>query len=363
MRLQGVAGGNLFATDGQDLFVGPDPESLTLRSRLPTPTDAGLPGRALRDVRPVNRLLRWVVGDFQTTTAHPVTPQTVLATAGRDLFVSNDGGRNWSGRHRVHGSSPPFGVLPSAVCKHDGTLFVGEYPLAHDVTPRIFRSPDLGRSWSVIELPDVRHVHAVQSDPFDGDVWVTTGDADAECSIGRLRGDGVEPIGGGSQRWRAVEPAFTPSAVLWGMDCAYERNRIFRLDRDQLGNNEPEPQVVHTVDNSVFYSAVVPGDGTTTVAFSTVGGGGTDSSAPERSVSTGECADVVVSGSGSEFTDWTELATFRRRRSVTTRLALDRLPTANAYVFLAALGGRLIVNPFNTVDHNCELLSIDTTDT
>jgi len=363
MRLQGTTPERVFAVDGHQLFVGPDSTSLRPRGYIPTPRDASLAGRLIRNDTPVRQFAAWAVGDFQTTVAYPVDRQTVVATAGRYIFVSEDCGRTWSRRGSLPPSSPPFGVLPSAICEQDGTLFLGEYPLSSGATPRIRRSTDRGRTWDSIELPEVRHVHAVQSDPYGGSVWVTTGDADDECRIGRLDGGAFEPVGGGDQRWRAVELAFTPSAVLWGVDCVYEDNHIFRLDRAKIRSRDPEPRAVHTVDSSVFYSATVRREGSTHVAFSTVGGGGSDSTAPDREPSTSERATVVISRTESEFTEWETLASFRKRRSVTTRLPWHRLPAANAYVFLDTFENELLVNPFNTTGHNGRILRYDTATT
>ena len=363
MRLQGVSDGTLYALDGRTLLAGSDPESLSPRSRLPTPERGWDRRRLLHADGAVRRALTWLIGDFATATVHPLGGDDLLATTGRRLLSSHDGGRSWQRRRTLPASSPPFGVLPSAVCHHEGTTYLGEYPLDTDATPKLLRSPDRGRTWSAIELSDVRHVHGVQADPYGGDVWVTTGDADPACRIGRIRGDRVEPIGGGSQRWRAVELAFTPSAVLWGMDCVYaDRNHVFRLGRDALAAGEPIPTRVHSVDAPVFFSATLSSDGTTWVAFSTAAEPGRDSTAPDRAAVGDSRASVVAAAAESNFEEWTRLASYPRYRSPADRLPVDGLPAANAYAFLASTDDRLYVNPFNTARDAGRIYEVDPTE-
>lgn len=358
MRLHGCHDGRLYASEGRTVLRETDSLSFEPIGKLPVPGD-GLEriGRYLTTGRPVKPLLERFVGDFATATVRPLTREDLVATVGRWILTSHDGGRQWHIRRRLPASSPPFGVLPSAICYHDATLYVGEYPTSPTAPPNLLRSDDLGRTWTATEIPGVRHVHAVQRDPHDGSLWLTTGDADAECSIGRLVDGVFTPIGGGSQRWRAVELAFTPSAVLWGMDCLYaDRNHLFRLDRtafEDTDHDELSPERVHSVGGSVFYSGVLDRDGETLVAFSTAAESGTDSTAPlETSEGTSE-ATIVASSSSSDFTDWNEIRQYRRRRSIADHVPGNRIPTANAYVYLVAASDRgLFVNPYNTASEN-----------
>ncbi len=79
-----------------------------------------------------------------------------------------------------------MGVLPSTVCQTDEAVYLGEYPLDSAVTPRVLRSTDRGEIWSsVLQLDGVRHIHAVQFDPYTHEIWLATGDRDSECRIGR----------------------------------------------------------------------------------------------------------------------------------------------------------------------------------
>lgn len=381
MRLHGIREGRIYATDGRDVYVGtaagngsdgtaPENDShralsgngptvtvdrFERRGRLPLP-DSSREGALYYALTtdPLRSVTERVLGTVCTTNLWPITDERLLATVGRRLFVSADGGRSWQRGPGLPDSSGPMGVLPSAVTVHEGTVYLGEYPLDDDVTPRVRASADGGQTWSTAaRLPDVRHVHAVQTDPYTGDVWVTTGDTDAASRIGRLRDGTVAAVVGGSQRYRAVELAFTPTSVLWGMDCVYaDANRIFALSRDALDEPDPEPRSVREVPGSVYYSAALDVDGERWVAFSTALETGADSTGPTAQSTNDPRGTVVAASSASDYTDWTELASYRRRRTLGDRLD-GRLPRANGYVFLAAdPDGGLFVNPINTAaDH------------
>lgn len=355
MRVQGSHAGTLYATDGFDLLASTDGDRFDHVGRLPPP-GRGVDGLATRALtaRRWRRLTATLVGAVPTVNVWPLSGTDLLATVGRRVYVSNDSGGSWAETHHLPASSGPMGVLPPAVAHHDGTTYLGEYPLAPETPARVLGSTDRGRSWeTAVSLPDVRHVHAVQHDPYTGDIWVTTGDTDDASRIGRLRDGRVDVVGGGSQEWRAVQLAFTESSVLWGMDCAYaDRNRIFRLSRTEIGADEPTIEPVDTVPGSVFYAATRTTNDETWVVFSTAMEAGRDSTGPAEQTGQAAPGVVVASSTASDCTDWQELASYRRRPCLGDRLP-NRLPRANGYVFLAAapeLG--LFVNPYNTTaDH------------
>lgn len=358
MRLQGIVDGTVYALASRTLYGGPDLASLEKRGAVPTPAD-----RRVIDRLATNGVVRSVVtslvGEFATARVHPLGEGTLLATTGGQIFVSRDGGHSWRASRPLPPSSPSFGVLPCATCRHDGTIYLGEYPLADDTTPNVLRSSDGGKTWSGVEIPGVRHVHSVAVDPYTDEVWVTTGDRDDECWIGRLRNRGFEPVGGGSQRWRAVELAFTPDSVLWGMDCVYaDENEVLRLDRDELDVDVPTPTTVHHLDGSVFYGVTVSVDDTPWVVLSTGALIGRDSTAPSRpSRGRGEAA-VVASSAATQFTEWEKLGQYPKRRVLADLFPSSVLASANAYVFLAADGNRLLVNPYNTAAENGRILDV-----
>jgi len=383
-RLHGVDGGRVYATDGRRVLVeSPEgshrvdgsPIRFERRGQLPRPgsaTDRDRPPvrRRVETTRPWRTLLSSVVGPFPVVNLWPLGPTDLVATVGDGLYSSHDGGRSWQCRRLLPPSSGPMGTLPTGLCWTGDAVLLGEYPLATDTTPRVLLSTDRGRSWTVeAELPWARHVHGVHYDPYAGQVWVTTGDADAACRVGLLRDGSVEPVGGGSQRWRAVDLVFTPDAVLWGVDCAYaDRNELLRLPRSALDRRglDPEPTTVHAVDGSVYYGAAGTVDGERWVAFATAAETGVDRTAPgsERRSQSGRSgrptAELVVSTSATGFERWATLGRFRKQPQPADVVPRGRLPTASGYLFVAADPTRgLLVNPYNLVASDGQLFAVD----
>jgi hypothetical protein len=359
VKLGGFADGRLFASAYRSVLREDERGAFERVGRLPAPAFGrdGIDYR-LRTTRGWKSVVERFSGRFPSMNLFPVSETELVATTSNRAFSSGDGGATWTVSARLPESSGAIGVLPSGVCVADGAVYLGEYPLDDEATPRIRVSYDGGRSWEThVSLPSVRHVHSVQEDPYTGDLWVTTGDRDEECTVGRLVDGRLEAVGGGSQRWRAVELAFTPTGVLWGMDCVYaDENEILRLDRDEFDARSPSPTVVHTTSNSVYFAAGFDVDDTRWVALSTAVGTGGDSTAPGDDVRGTEDAVVLTASAETDFTDWHRLATYRRRRGLNERLGLSgRLPTANAYVYLDASDRGLFLNPFNTTTDDGKL--------
>lgn len=79
----------------------------------------------------------------------------------------------------------------------------------------------------------IRHIHAIQYDPFERSYWFATGDLDKECMIGVFEEDfkNISIIGSGSQKWRTLSFAFTKNAVYWGTDNPNGDNYVVRYSR------------------------------------------------------------------------------------------------------------------------------------
>ena len=346
MKLGAARDGTVYCTRGTTAGIWTADGGFVPRGSLPNPeTGASRAAFGLLHGRVGRWLLRPVIGAWTVANVWPVGNGDALATVGPRVFRSGDGGRTWTAVHRLPASSGPMGVLPTSVCEHDGVLYLAEYPLGS--TPaRIRASTDRGRTWETrVETDAVRHFHGAFRDPYGDCVWATAGDTDDQSAVGRLRDGEFRWVGGGSQRWRAVGLAFTPSAVLWGMDCSYaDEVALLRLDRDG-----GDPVTVGTTDASVYYAETVTDGDTTWVALATAAEVGVDSTAPpaRRRNESGDVARVLVASSTTGFTEWHELAAFERRRPLAA--SVPGAPAASAYVFLAAdpdVG--LVVNPFNT---------------
>ncbi|AGB31196.1 glycosyl hydrolase BNR repeat-containing protein [Natrinema pellirubrum DSM 15624] len=352
MKLQTIHDGRVIATADRSVLVESVGEPGVKRvGKLPVPEPWDLGYRA-KATAPFRSVVTTLTGDFPAVNIWSIDDGTLIASADRWLFRSTDGGSRWTTVRSLPDSSAPMGVLPSAVCVADGTVYLGEYPLDGETTPRILASENGGRTWlTAASLESVRHVHSVQTDPYTGDIWVTTGDADMECQIGRLRDGTVEAVGGGDQSWRAVELAFTPEAVLWGVDSVYtELKPIRKLPRERFDDPDPRPTTVHEVSSSVYYAETVSVGGTKWVLFSTAMEAGGDSTGPDGQTVYSDRAAVIAASSTTGFTEWNVLVAFRKRSVPTDRWnPRGVLPRANAYVFLASHPDRgVFVNPYNT---------------
>ncbi len=117
----------------------------------------------------------------------------------------------------------------------------------------------------------VRHIHAVQTDPYTGDVWIATGDANSQSRIYRntnhMVPDGtgnapLELIGVGSPEFRVVSFSFTQNYIYYYMDAPSNPQSIFRIPRmssyPTMYDNKPGTlnayrQLVGTFTDKPFY--------------------------------------------------------------------------------------------------------------
>lgn len=361
MKLGGVRDGTVYGTHGLDVGTwSADDGFLTLGS-LPNPESGGEKLRFdAMNRRVPKRLVRPLTGLYTTANVWPLGDGQLLATVSRWLFRSADGGRSWTVVHELPASSGPMGVLPTALCEHRERVYLAEYPLG-DEPARVLESDDGGRTWSpFVERTDVRHFHGLFADPYGDRLWATTGDTDTESAIGVLSADGFDPIGSGSQRWRAVGLAFTPEAILWGVDSSYtDRSAILRLPRERLDDPDPELETLATTACPVYYAETVERPDEHWLVVSTTSTGRIDSTAPtgvERNTCDG-VARVLAASSASDYEDWYELYATERRDAVGEHV--DAVPSSNGYLFLATDPGRgLLINPYNTTDDNGDIVTI-----
>ncbi|GAA0525055.1 hypothetical protein SAMN04488066_102280 [Halorubrum aquaticum] len=358
LKLGGVADGIVHATRGLSTGTWSRARGFERHGSLPASDVVA----RLSDAPAVGPVLDRVIGSITTTNLWPIGDDRLLATVGNEVFRSTDRGRSWRLVHRLPESSGPMGVLPTAVCRHDGRVYLAEYPLDGEAA-KVLVSED-GRRWSTfVRRSDVRHFHGVFHDPYSDSLWGTTGDTDDESAIGRFVDGEFRAVGTGSQTWRAVELAFTPDSILWGMDCAYApRIEVLRLPRDEIPPadetpaNPPVPEVVGTVDAPVFYAKTVRGDGTTWVVISTASTTGPDSTGPETAGTGGQPVRVVAASRRSGYERWYQLVAVDR--AVTLGRVTPRIPTANAYAFLGTTpDGTLLINPYNTRRNDGDVLA------
>lgn len=363
MKLAGVQDGTVYCTRSREVGTWKPDAIYRPMGALPEPCGGShrLRSTALR-TRTVKRMLRPVVGAFATNCLFPLSGGPLLASVEGCLFRSTDGGDSWDLVHSLPEGSKPAGLLPTSVCEHDGAVYLAEYGLG-EAPARILRSDDRGISWRVaVKRTDVRHFHSVCSDPYSGEVWATAGDADSESAIGVVTDGSFHPVGSGSQRWRAVDLAFTPDAVVWGMDCSYAPSvELLRLPRERIGDGsaDPEPTVVGRVDSPVFFAETLSIDGEDWVVLTTAAESGVDSTAPPslQQNASGRVARAIAAPVDGDMTAWRGLASFPRRRTIAERV--PGISPASAYLYVAVHPEKgLILNPYNTRDHHGELLSV-----
>lgn len=154
-------------------------------------------------------------------------------------FKSNDFVSNHTINHYNKGNQGIFnnGILQ----KNDSTLFYGEYfrnEKLEDV--RIYESLDSGLTWHLqhVFLPnEIRHIHAIQKDPYTGYLWVCTGDNEKNSKIGYSDDNfkSIKYIGLNSEKFTATQLVFTPDHVYWGADpFSLDDIGIFRWDRKTM---------------------------------------------------------------------------------------------------------------------------------
>lgn len=175
----------------------------------------------------------------------------VHGARGSHLWRSVDGGMTFEKVHQKMRHS----FLSQGWTEKDGIVFYGEYaPNPNYEEMHIWKSTDDGKNWSIVytfPAGSIRHIHAVQYDPYGDKLWVGTGDRDPECRIMYSEDDGnsFKTIGQGSQEWRAVSLLFTERYVYWGMDCNIRQCYILRWDRKTEAT-----EIVQEIDGPAYFS-------------------------------------------------------------------------------------------------------------
>jgi hypothetical protein len=143
----------------------------------------------------------------------------------------------------------------------DSILYFGEYFSNPERTGvNLYKSNNNGKSWKItyhFKEGQIRHIHALQKDPYSERLWICTGDYDYEsmvaCSIDSFRT--LTSIGLGNQIWRVCQLVFTENAVYWGTDTGNKNlSGIYKWDRasTELSN-------LQKTDGAVFYGTRLAG--------------------------------------------------------------------------------------------------------
>jgi hypothetical protein len=143
-------------------------------------------------------------------------------------------------------------VLHNSIAVTKEGIFFGEYgPNSKRKKIPIWASYDDGRNWKIIynfSNNSIKHVHGVYNDPFENNLWITTGDFDNECylfKVPKKNFNNIIKYGDGSQQWRAVSLFFKKKYVIWGMDSPLQTSylQIFNRKTNELkkGRSFPGP--------------------------------------------------------------------------------------------------------------------------
>ena len=164
---------------------------------------------------------------------------------------------------------------------NDGTILFGEYfRNANRSDVCLYASMDNGESWRVVhKFPPgkIRHIHAVQQDPYEDKAWILTGDNKHEPMICWTDDGGrtLNIIGEGSQKWRVTQLVFTENALFWGTDTDLPRDvGLYRYDR-KLKKIEK----LSSTKGTVLYATRLAGG---TIVMSTQSSKGSLSGKPEN---------------------------------------------------------------------------------
>lgn len=205
----------------------------------------------VHDVRPspgviwaaYSRTLRKLLGLEEAIEVFPLRDDLILVFVGGEIHRVDlgKGGSELVHRLRYFGKGEGRGVMPFGIAADDaGRVYYGEYVtrrLADDETVALFRSDEDGRNFEIVyEFPAlvVRHIHAVQWDPYDRVLWMGTGDGDEQSRAGFSKdfGETFLWIGQDSQDFRTVNFVFAEDHVAWLSDTVEPPARVFRWRRD-----------------------------------------------------------------------------------------------------------------------------------
>lgn len=134
------------------------------------------------------------------------------------------------------------GIMSTGLMKaNDKDFFVGEYFSNKKRTSvRIYKYDNIHKQWKTtyeFAAGQIRHIHALQEDPYSNKLWVCTGDEDEEAMIGWScdNYEHITPIGHGKQIWRACQLVFTEDFIMWGTDTGVQDLAgIYRYDKNSM---------------------------------------------------------------------------------------------------------------------------------
>jgi len=172
----------------------------------------------------------------EITNLYSLTDGTQICIGKKGIFRREKGQSKFEKCFNVLRGSRPLNLCVDEI----GNIFFGEYfQNANRDEVFVYFSSDGGRTWSVkykFSPGQIRHIHAVQHDPFTNEIWVVTGDDDGECLIGntsdKFNTFEVKFIGG--QEFRVCKLFFYKDYIAFATDSPFIENEINVFDRESL---------------------------------------------------------------------------------------------------------------------------------
>jgi hypothetical protein len=169
---------------------------------------------------------------------------SICAFSSGKMWISNDVSKKFVKTLKLQnfGKGVGRGIMSTGLIQvNKQELLFGEYFSNSERTSvRIYKYENSDMLWKTVHefLPGkIRHIHALQKDPYTGKLWICTGDEDKESMIGWSDDvfKNITPIGQGSQIWRTCQLVFTKEAVFWGTDTGSENLAgIYRWDKKNM---------------------------------------------------------------------------------------------------------------------------------
>ena len=137
----------------------------------------------------------------------------------------------------------------------DNNILWGEYYRNPNLDKvRIFQSANNMSSWQVayeFQPGQIRHIHAIQKDPYSDKLWLCTGDIDGQQMIAYSENKfkSIKIIGNGNAKFRACQLVFTKEALFWATDTDIDSiSGLYRLDRNTL-----KIEKLYNTEGAVFF--------------------------------------------------------------------------------------------------------------
>jgi len=252
--IQSVNADGIWASRGYDIyFMSNNKNTFYKIDRVPVPLGLSYFANS--------SLARWLLNKNEILELMVRSNGDIIAFAGGYIFLKDALNSKFKivSKMEHFGLFEGRGVMPQGYTTDaDGNLYWGEYwsnPGRKQV--KIWKSTNGGLSWNPVYIfPNgtIRHIHAVQYDPYFKAIFVATGDKNNECKImySTDGGSSFKIIGSGTQHWRAVSLIFDKNYVYWGTDgCDKEFPDVVILRWDRRTKTT---EVLAKLDSFAFYS-------------------------------------------------------------------------------------------------------------